>query len=277
MSQQSDAPAGAVSETYDVFADAGATTALGGNIHVGYWTDETRDLTLIEATDRLTDLVAARTAPAAGDHLLDVGCGNGHPALRVAEAHDVRVTGINVNAQQVAGATDLAKKSPAADRLDFRLADVRELPFEEGGFASAMAIETLLHLADQTPALRELHRVVRPGGRLVIADLCLREPFTGADRELLEGMLDVYEIARISTVEEHREQLEAAGWEVLELTDIGEQVRPSFGHAAEAFRGLSGQLPDPQGAAQLASAADLMETFGAHPQAGYALITARRR
>ncbi|MFI5618753.1 methyltransferase domain-containing protein [Streptomyces sp. NPDC051567] len=269
-----DTTPGSVGQAYDQFGDAGATTALGGNIHVGYWQDD-HDVPVAEATDHLTDLVAGRLAPRPGQRLLDVGCGIGVPALRIAGAHDVHVTGINVSRQQITQASERADGSDARGRASFLFADAMDLPFEDGSFDGAWAIESLLHMSDQSTALAQIHRVVRPGGRLVVADLCRRKPFTGQDEALLDGMLNVYRIAGISTPEEHRARLARTGWQLLELTDIGEQVRASYGHASAAFRELAASL-DTFAAGQITAAADLMEAFGKHPDAGYVLITAQR-
>ncbi|WP_143079041.1 class I SAM-dependent methyltransferase [Streptomyces monashensis] len=274
MPEQTDTTPESVGETYDAFAEAGTTNALGGNIHVGYWR-EGQDIPITEATDQLTDLVAGRLALRPGQRLLDVGCGNGVPALRIASAHGVRVTGVTVSSREVVQAARSAEGSEAYGRVSFQLADAMKLPFEDASFDGAFAIESLLHMPDQTAALTELRRVVRPGGRLVVADLCRRLPFTGDDKAVLDGMLDVYEIARISTPDEQRAQLTASGWQLLELTDIGEQVRASYGHGAAAFRDIAAMLAAPA-AARLGAAAELLEAFGKHPHAGYLLITAQR-
>ncbi|RDG38275.1 methyltransferase domain-containing protein [Streptomyces corynorhini] len=279
MTQQSDtAPGstpGSVGRAYDQFADAGATTALGGNIHVGYWDDGEHDLPIAEATDRLTDLVARHLAPRRDQRILDVGCGNGDPALRIAGAYDVRLSGITVSERQLAQAAERAAGHDARDRVSFQLADAMDLPFEDGSFDGALAIESLLHMPDQCAALSEIRRVVRPGGRLVVADQCRRRPFTGRDRALFDNMLSVYRIAGINTPDEHAARLAESGWQLLAMTDIGEQVRASYGHVAAAFRELAASL-DPGGAERIGAAADLMETFGKHPYTGYVLITARR-
>lgn len=277
MTQQSDTTPGSVGQAYDQFADAGATTALGGNIHVGYWDDDHggHDVPIAEATDHLTDLVAGHLALRPGQRLLDVGCGNGDPALRVAAAHDVHVSGITVSQQQLTQASEQADGADVRGRTSFLFADAMDLPFENGSFDGAWAIEALLHMPDQSAALAEIHRVVRPGGRLVIADLCQRQPFTGHDRTVLDDMLRIYQIAGISTPDEHRARLAETGWQLLQMTDIGEQVRASYGHASAAFRELATSL-DASAAEQITAAADLMETFGKHPHTGYVVITAQR-
>ncbi|MER7045020.1 methyltransferase domain-containing protein [Streptomyces jumonjinensis] len=272
--QQSDITPDSVGRAYDLFTDLGATTALGGNLHVGYW-DDGDDAPIAEATDRLTDLVAERLALRPDQRLLDVGCGNGVPALRIAGAHGVRVTGITVSAQQVAQASERADGSDAGGRTSFLFADAMDLPFDDGSFDGAWAVESLVHMADQSAALAEIHRVVRPGGRLVIADLCRRQPFTGDDRAVLDGMMRMYQLAGINTPDEHRARLTEAGWQLLELTDIGERIRASYGQGSAAFRSIAASL-DASAAEQLTAAADLMEAFGKHPHTGYVLITARR-
>jgi ubiquinone/menaquinone biosynthesis C-methylase UbiE len=274
MTRQSDTSPGSVGQVYDVFAEAGATTALGGNIHVGYWDDDP-DIPIAEATDRLTDLVAGHLALRPDQRLLDVGCGNGLPALRIAGAHGVGVTGITVSHQQVTHASERADGSDARGRVSFLFADAMDLPFDDGSFDGAWAIESLLHMPDQSAALAEIHRVVRPGGRLVITDLCQRQPFTGEERAVLDGMLSMYQIAGINTPDEHRACLAKAGWQLLELTDIGEHVRAGYGHTSAAFRELAASLDAPA-AERITAAADLMEAFGKHPHAGYVLITAQR-
>ncbi|MDX3660816.1 methyltransferase domain-containing protein [Streptomyces sp. ID05-26A] len=268
MTSQTDAVGG----KYDQFAQAGTTEALGGNIHAGYWDSGTEHVPMAAATDRLTDLVAERLALRPGDRVLDVGCGNGFPAVRIAEAHGAHVTGITVSQQEVDRATELAAGS---DRVVFRLADAASLPDDLGTFDAVFAIESLLHLPDQAAALARLRRFVRPGGRLVVADLCQREPFTGAGEAVLAGMVRTLEIAGINSEQEHRAGLEKAGWDLLELLDIGENVRPSYARAAEAFRRIADTAP-PFAAADIITAAELMAAFGENPSSGYVLITAQR-
>ncbi|MGW6445899.1 SAM-dependent methyltransferase [Lentzea sp. NPDC055074] len=271
MTSQTDAVGG----RYDQFAEAGTTEALGGNIHAGYWDSGAEHVPMAAATDRLTDLVAQRLALRPGDRVLDVGCGNGFPAVRIAETHDVHVTGITVSQQEVARAAELAADSKAENRLSFRLADASALPDDLGTFDAVFAIESLLHLSDQAAALARLRRFVRPGGRLVVADLCQREPFTGAGEAVLAGMVRTLEIAGINSEREHRAGLEKAGWDLLELLDIGENVRPSYALAADAFRRIADTAP-PFAAADVLTAAELMASFGENPSSGYVLITAQR-
>src|SRR5215813_3196348 len=72
---------------------------------------------------------------AAADHVLDVGCGSGGPALFLARERRCRVTGVDVNEAGIQAGLTLARQAGLEDKVHFRRADVREpLPFPEEAF-----------------------------------------------------------------------------------------------------------------------------------------------
>ena len=103
---------------------------------------------------------------------LDVGCGNGAAALRVADTFGVRVIGVDVDAQQIALA-----RAAAGERTDVRFmtADATCLPFEDGRFDVVASSKTTHHVPRWSSALAEMRRVLKPRGYLVYADL--KPPF----------------------------------------------------------------------------------------------------
>lgn len=94
--------------------------------------------------------------------LLEVGCGDGSFTRSLADFSD-RVTGIDVSAEQVAVN---AKKLPQICFLAHDLAE--PMPFAENRFAGIWCSEVLEHLFDPAFALREMFRVMRPGGKLLV-------------------------------------------------------------------------------------------------------------
>ena len=90
---------------------------------------------------------------------LEVGCGTGWFAARVQRELGTEVVAVDQSERMV----ELAR----ADALDARIADVQQLPFDDGEFDSAAANWMLYHVPDVDRALSELARVLRPGGRLV--------------------------------------------------------------------------------------------------------------
>jgi SAM-dependent methyltransferase len=103
-----------------------------------------------------------------GDVVLDVGCGPGDDVRRLAALAGARgrVVGIdNSNAM-----IDEARRRAANSGLsvEFRTGDAHRLELPDGGFDAVRAERVLQHLGDPETALRELTRVTRPGGRIVI-------------------------------------------------------------------------------------------------------------
>ncbi|MEW1546973.1 SAM-dependent methyltransferase [Streptomyces tsukubensis] len=245
-----------------------------GNIHVGYWDGAADDRTLDQATDRLTDLVAGRLAAAPGRHLLDVGCGTGRPALRIARATGARVSGISVSHEDIALARSRADADGLGDRVDFRYADACALPFEAASFDGAWAIESMMHIPDRVAALSEIARTLRPGSPLVVTDVLLRSPVTGDAADLVRRTCRAFQSPSLPEPAELRTALDRAGLELVEFNDIGEQVRRTYQAFADAF-GDAAPTADERHHEFFAFTRSLPR-FGALPQIGYVFLVARR-
>ncbi|MCE0536199.1 methyltransferase domain-containing protein [Kineosporia rhizophila] len=197
-------------------------------LHFGYWDDESDPSSFTEASARLTELVLQRLRPADGSSVLDVGCGNGTPALRVGETTGARLTGITVSEEQIGRASRRAEKAGLAGRLRFQRADATALPFPADSFDHAFALESVQHM-DRLAALREMARVVRPGGRIVLTDLFRRAPAPPQGPPVMDALVPMWRMSPPITLDEYPGLLEQAGLELLELNDVTAQViRRSF-------------------------------------------------
>lgn len=113
-------------------------------------------------------------APAPGDRILDVGCGDGFYDRRMALAGAV-VTGIDVRPARVA----LARRRNPHPRITYRHMDAGKLELPAGSFTKAVSICVLEHIPDDEGALREIARVLQPGSRLVLSCDSLSNPGIG--------------------------------------------------------------------------------------------------
>jgi SAM-dependent methyltransferase len=123
---------------------------------------------------KMLEIIAAAAAergvPAAGDHILDVGCGMGGPSRFLADRFSCAVTGIDLLELRVETAQELTRRTGLDPRIDYRVADVTDLPFEDAAFAQAWMLDVGIHVRDKTAMFSEIARVLRPGGLMVMHD-----------------------------------------------------------------------------------------------------------
>jgi ubiquinone/menaquinone biosynthesis C-methylase UbiE len=113
--------------------------------------------------------------------VLDVGCGPGVTACMIAQEYGSSVMGFDLSEVMIAAANDKAKQLNLTDKVTFRVADVFEMPFEDGSFDVALAESVFTPLpGDKGQALAEMVRVIRPGGRIAINESTF-DPATPAD------------------------------------------------------------------------------------------------
>jgi SAM-dependent methyltransferase len=107
----------------------------------------------------------------AADHVLDVGCGSGGPALFLARQRGCRVTGVDVSEAGIAAGLAGAREAGLEDRVHFRRADVQQpLPFADGAFDALVCMDAMCHFPGRGRLLLEWRRVLRPGGRMLYTD-----------------------------------------------------------------------------------------------------------
>lgn len=120
---------------------------------------------LIFGHDRGFDMIA----PEPGTRLLDAGCGSGWLSRLIARRMpDCEVVGIDINPDYVRYAQARAEEA-GLENLSYEVASLTELPFEDGAFDAVWSLMVLIFLPDRDAALRELARVVSPGGRVIAA------------------------------------------------------------------------------------------------------------
>src|ERR1700747_3753043 len=118
-----------------------------------------------------------------GKTLLDVACGAGGPALRIAATTGCSVVGLDVHEQAVTTASSLAAQRGLAERVKFRSIDAAgPLPFSDASFDAITCIDAINHFSDRPRVIAEWARLLKPGGRMLFTNpTTVTGPLTNAE------------------------------------------------------------------------------------------------
>jgi SAM-dependent methyltransferase len=152
-----------------------------------------------------------------GCSVLEIGSGSGRYALYVAETARCQVVGLDVNAEGIRNASALAERQHLSAQVRFEQCDVSQpLPFADASFDAVYSNDVICHIPGRLALLRELWRVLKPGGRMLFSDALV-----------VGGTLSNQEIATRSLIGyylfvppgENEKLIEAAGFGLPEVTD----------------------------------------------------------
>jgi MPBQ/MSBQ methyltransferase len=167
----------------------------------------------------------------AGTKLLDVGCGIGGSSRVLAKDYGFDVTAVTISPQQVERARQL---TPAGITAQFFVDDAMALSFPDASFDVVWSVEAGPHMPDKAIFAKELLRVLKPGGLLVVADWNQRDdrrrPLNLWERLVMKQLLDQWAHPAFASIEGFAEQLAATGLVAgsVETADWSQETLPSW-------------------------------------------------
>jgi cyclopropane fatty-acyl-phospholipid synthase-like methyltransferase len=173
----------------------------------------------------------------AESRLLDVGCGSGGPALRLAETKGTSVVGIDLLEEGITTATRLAQERGLDDRACFTRVDAGgRLPFDDQSFDAVISIDVMCHLPKRADIFREWHRVTAPGARVLFTDPTIVTGLVTDAEIAARSAVGIYVFSAQSVNEK---LLAQAGFDLIHREDLTENMASMAGRwhdAREQFR-----------------------------------------
>jgi MPBQ/MSBQ methyltransferase len=205
-----------VAQSYDEWTDDGILEFYWGeHIHLGHYGSPPRKKDFRQSKyDFVHEMVKwgglDRCAP--GTTLLDVGCGIGGSSRMLAKDYGFDVTAVTISPRQVARATEL---TPPGVSAKFLVDDAMALSFADESFDVVWSLEAGPHMPDKAVFARELLRVLKPGGLLVVGDWnqrdARRRPLNAWEKPVMKQLLDQWSHPEFASIEGFAELLEATG------------------------------------------------------------------
>lgn len=207
-----------VARFYDEWTDR-FVAGFGTTLQAGFATRAER-----ERGDAATStaVLAERAGLRDGDHVLDVGCGVGGPALALATRFPaMRITGVTVSGVQVSRARELVLAAGQAQRVRVLRADYHALPFRSGAFDAAVLLESCGYSPSHERLFAEVVRTLRPGATVYVKDVFVRPgSLDAAARHDVERFDRTWRLAASPTFDGVAAALRAAGCEVLAASEL---------------------------------------------------------
>lgn len=213
-------------------------------IHFGFYPDPA-DTKSVSQQDSLIETVrqaASRLNLQSGQYVLDAGCGLGGPAVWLAKTYNVRVQGISNLQLHVDQARQHADDNGilSAESCMFEVGDYTQTRFEDNTFDAVMCIESICYARNKLAVLRELFRVLKPGGRISILDAFrTKRDIPAEDEKVMKSWLTGWGAHDIDTIEEFTAKAQQVGFVNRKFEDLQQNFRPSHEIAYKSARFLT--------------------------------------
>lgn len=189
-------------------------------IHSGYWDETTHSLhdALLRENQVLAEI--AKIKPE--DHVLDIGCGMGGSAFYLTTNYNCKVTGIDLSEKMIQKA-----KQHGLPSLEFQVMDFNDITFPDQSFDVIWMLESLCYVADKKAFLRDIWRLLKRSGRLILADRFLtRDSFNQDEKHSLLNA-ERYFGGTPSVPRNFVNELQDQGFTNIKVQDASKNILPS--------------------------------------------------
>lgn len=162
------------------------------------------------------------------DKVLDAGCGVGGSAIYLAENYNCTVHGITLSKNQADFATTKTAEKNLGRKVSFSVADFTKMPFKDESFDVIWAVESVCHAHKKEDFLKEAFRIIKQGGRLIVADFFRTMDIPdNSQKELLNNWAESWAVPDFEYIRNFEVIAKKTGFNSLQSDNITKNIKPS--------------------------------------------------
>ena len=202
-------------------------------LHYPFYQNDEDDF--FQSQKNLTNHCLSKISPIKGKTVLDIGCGNGIQGLHISQDHKPgKYIGIDISPGNIKIAQELLGKNDSENMI-FHVDNAQDLAnIQDNSIDVVINIESALHYPDKIKFLREVNRVLKPGGEFMIADVLTKKKQNGTDqiRKKRWGIFHHW------TLEQYHQSFHFADLRLTSSDDISQSIQRGFANYRKWFRGI---------------------------------------
>ncbi|MDP9230608.1 MAG: methyltransferase domain-containing protein [Bacteroidota bacterium] len=186
-------------------------------IHYGYWDEKVKSFP--QSLLRMNEVMMEKANILPGNTILDAGCGVGGSSIFLASQLGCKVTGISLCEKQIVKAIKNAKEKGVSSLIEFRAMNYCATIFPNESFDVVWGCESICYADDKEQFIKEAWRLLKPGGRLIVADGFVTE-FLNNQNRTIRKWLDGWQVNYLESPDRFTNFMGETGFENIHYTDV---------------------------------------------------------
>jgi len=201
----------------------------GQHIHHGYYENNSVTLTPLQAQEKLIDKLTEFFEITPQTNILDVGCGMGGTSIYLAKKYQAIVTGISLSQKQIELATQQSHITKIRN-ISFKIEDALSLAsFTDNSFDIIWSLESCEQFYDKQLFIQQAHRVLKPGGQLMLATWCSdQEEYIDKQAKQYQKLCNAFDLPYMPTMDHYQALLAMQGFNIINSLDWSDYVKQSW-------------------------------------------------